>query len=346
MDLEKISVIGAGSWGTALSSLLAEKGHEVWLWTRRESLRDKLLENRENKEYLPGVTLPSSLHITSDLEQAVTRTDILLIVVPSHVMTTIAKQLKPFVKPENLVISATKGFDGETFKTMTRVLSDELFGGDARRVYALSGPNHAEEVGKKIPSASVISGKVKRYAERLQEAFITPYFRVYTNPDLTGVEFGGALKNIVALGAGIADGLGYGDNTKAALLTRGIAEIARLGYEYGARTITFAGLAGVGDLVVTCTSTHSRNYKVGRMLGEGKTLNDILSEMNMVAEGIKTTEAAYKMAKEKDIEMPITKELYQVLFENKSTDAAVMDLMLRVSKNEMEEVVLDDLWEE
>ncbi|UMZ73882.1 NAD(P)H-dependent glycerol-3-phosphate dehydrogenase [Natranaerofaba carboxydovora] len=346
MKNERISVIGAGSWGSALSALLSEKGHEVWLWTRRSSLAEELKEKRENEGYLPGVKLPSNLNITSDLTEATKNTDIWLIVVPSHVMTTIAKELKKHLKEDILVVSATKGFDVKTYRTMTQVLSDALFDGEKRRVYALSGPNHAEEVGKKKPSATVIAGKVKKYAERLQKAFMTPYFRVYTNPDLTGVEYGGALKNIVALGAGIADGLGYGDNTKAALLTRGINEIARLGMSYNASVLTFAGLSGVGDLVVTSTSTHSRNYRVGKMLGEGKSLEEILAEMKMVAEGIKTTEAAYKMSIEKDVEMPITQELYDVLFNNKETDIAVKDLMQRVRKNEMEEVVQEDMWEE
>lgn len=344
LQAERMAVFGAGSWGSALSTLLANKGHHVWLWVRREEHAKRLRKERENKKYLPDVMLPENLDITSNLETAASNSDIWVFVVPSHVMRTLVEKIKPYLN-NNLIVSATKGFEVDTYRTMTRLIADELFEGDNRNVYALSGPNHAEEVGQKVPTATVIAGRVKRHAERLQKAFMTSFFRVYTNPDLKGVEFGGALKNIVALGSGIADGLGYGDNAKAALLTRGVAEIARLGTAYGARPLTFTGLSGVGDLVVTCTSTHSRNQRAGRMLGEGKSLSQILSEMNMVVEGIKTTEAAYQMSEDKGIEMPITREIYQVLFEEKEPDEAVRALMERARKNEMEEFVEnDELW--
>ncbi|ACB85202.1 NAD(P)H-dependent glycerol-3-phosphate dehydrogenase [Natranaerobius thermophilus] len=343
---ERIGVIGSGSWGTALSILLAKNNHSVTLWTRREELCETLTATRENKEYLPNIKLPENIQVTYELEQAVKDKQVLIFVVPTHAMRETAEQVKQFLEDDTLIISASKGFEIETLHTMSQVLADTLFKGDNSRIAVLSGPNHAEEVSKEIPSATVIASKKRSVAEKLQGIFMSSRFRVYTNPDVIGVEMGGALKNIMALGSGISDGLGFGDNTKAAFMTRGIYEISRLGITQGARPMTFAGLSGIGDLIVTCTSDHSRNRRAGKLLGSGKKLEDILATTNMVVEGVKTTKAAYYLAEKTGTEMPITKEIYNILFHDKSPEYGVSSLMERVRTNEMEEVVDWELWEE
>lgn len=346
IQTDRIGIIGAGSWGTALSILLAEKNYLVTLWGRREEFCSKLKSRRENKEYLPGIKLPSNLEITSELETAVSNKELLVFVVPSHATRETAKHVKKYISDHTIVLNATKGIEIDSLKTMSQVILEVIFQGDDSQIGVLSGPNHAEEVGKGIPSATVVAAKKRAVAEKLQSIFITSRFRVYTNPDVIGVEMGGALKNIMALGSGISDGLGFGDNTKAAFMTRGVYEISKLGTKLGARPMTFAGLSGIGDLIVTCTSDHSRNRRAGILIGQGKKVNEILSETNMVVEGIKTTKAAYYLSDQLNIEMPITHEIYEILFNEKSPMEGVSNLMERVQTNEMEEVVETELWED
>ncbi|SES67251.1 NAD(P)H-dependent glycerol-3-phosphate dehydrogenase [Anaerobranca gottschalkii] len=338
--MEKVTVLGAGGWGTALANVLAKKGFSVYLWVRRRELCEELTKIRENIKYLPGVLIPANVYFTTDLEEAVKDTNLVTVATPSSVMREMIKGISPYITPKTPVVSAAKGFEKGTLLRMSEIIKEEL--GKEHPVAVLSGPNHAEEVGRDIPTATVVASDKRVIAEYVQDIYMTPKFRVYTNPDVVGVEIGGALKNIIALGAGITDGLGYGDNSKAALLTRGLTEIARLGTAMGADTMTFAGLAGVGDLVATCTSKHSRNWNCGYQLGKGKTLETILNETNKVVEGVKAAEVVQALANRYNIEMPISREIYKVLYENKDPKEAVVDLMLRSKTNEMEEVVIRD----
>lgn len=334
--MNQVAVIGAGSWGTALSLALAQNCTGVTLWARRQELCAAINQARENSDYLPGVILPDNVSVTADLEEAVRNKKALVLVVPSHTVRQIARQIAPYAGNCPIVVNCAKGVEEETFCRISQVLEQEL---PQCPVAVLSGPNHAEEVGRRIPSATVISARERRVAEAAQDLFMTRFLRVYTNPDLVGVELGGALKNVIALGSGISDGLGFGDNTKAALMTRGLTEIARLGMKMGAEPLTFAGLSGIGDLVVTCTSRHSRNRNLGVELGQGRKLDDILGGMRMVAEGVRTTKAAWQLSQHHLVELPIINQVYQVLFENKDARAAVEDLMKRGKTHEMEEVV-------
>ncbi|MCW3491512.1 NAD(P)H-dependent glycerol-3-phosphate dehydrogenase [Dethiobacter alkaliphilus] len=336
--MNKTAIIGAGSWGTALAVTLAENCPNVLLWSRRKELCRTINETRVNQDYLPGVTIPSNVTLTADLEEAVRQKDMLALVVPSHTVRDMARQIAPYTKKETIVISCAKGLEEKTYQRMTQILQEEL---PHCHAAVLSGPNHAEEVGRKIPSATVVSAQKRQVAEAAQDLFMTRFLRVYTNPDVVGVELGGALKNIIALGAGIADGLGFGDNTIAALMTRGISEIARLGIAMGADPLTFAGLSGIGDLMVTCTSRHSRNRSLGVELGKGKKLSEVLAGMHMVAEGVRTTRTAWELAQQYGVEMPITNQAYNVLFEEKDPRAAVVDLMRRGRTHETEDIVSD-----
>lgn len=329
-------VIGAGSWGSALSMVLAENLPHVTLWIRRRELYLSIKEKKENTYYLPGVFLPDHVELTNDMEEAVHAKDVVVLAVPSHALRETACLLKPFIKAGTVLVNCAKGIEAGTLLRMSAVLEEEL---PLSPSAVLSGPNHAEEVGRRIPSATVVSAKELSVAEKVQELFMTPFFRVYTNPDLVGVELGGALKNVIALGSGISDGLGFGDNTKAALITRGLTEITRLGKCMGANPLTFAGLSGVGDLVVTCISKHSRNHNLGLDLGMGKKLQDVLAGTRMVAEGVRTTQAAWLLAQQYGVEMPITNQTYQVLFSQKEPRAAVEELMRRIGKHEREELV-------
>jgi glycerol-3-phosphate dehydrogenase (NAD(P)+) len=335
---QRIAVLGAGSWGTALSAVLAENGHEVSLWARRSEAAEEINRLRTNRRYLPGATLPEEIRATTSIREAVEGKEAVLFVVPTHSMREIAREAAVWISPDARVIHASKGFEVETWKRMSEVLAEELPGEMARFITVLSGPSHAEEVIKKCPTTVVVASRYQEAAEEAQALFMNGYFRVYTNPDLVGVEVGGALKNIIALAAGLADGLGYGDNAKAALMTRGLAEIARLGLAMGARPITLLGLAGVGDLVVTCTSRHSRNWRAGHMISQGKSLGQVLEEMGMVVEGVKTTRAAYALARRYEVEMPLTEQLYAVLFEGKEPGMAVKELMNRGRTTELEEI--------
>ncbi len=340
---EFYSVIGAGGWGTALSLIMAGKGYRVKLWVRTDKYCEEVRESRENKKYLPGVCLPDNVVVSSDLEEIVKNSRMMVVAVPSHSFRKVVREIKKYISKDVVLVSSTKGIETDTLLRMSQVLEEELGAKDSRGIAALSGPNHAEEVSRGVPSATVVASEKRKTAKLVQDIFMSPSFRVYTNPDLAGVELGGSLKNIIALGSGISDGLGFGDNTRAALMTRGLVEISRLGIEMGASPLTFAGLSGVGDLIATCTSNHSRNRKAGIMLGEGKKAKDITRAMEMVVEGIKTTEAAWKLSEKHGVEMPITREVYQVIFDEKKPRSAVEDLMLRDKKFEMEEIVRDNL---
>jgi glycerol-3-phosphate dehydrogenase (NAD(P)+) len=335
--MRRAAVLVAGSWGTALASVLANNGYEVMLWTRSEEQADGINHNHENSKFLPGVKLPDTIRATTDLKQALQAAELALFVAPSGAMREVAKQAAPYLSPDTLVVHATKGFETDSLKRMTTVLSEEL-GRPLEQLVVLSGPSHAEEVIRKQPTTVVVASANLQAAEQAQDALMNTNFRVYTNPDVVGVEVAGAIKNIIALGAGLTDGLNFGDNAKAALLTRGLAEIGRLGTAMGANPLTFAGLAGVGDLVVTCTSKHSRNWRAGYMLADGTPLEEVLSRMGMVVEGVRTTRAAFELAKQYDVEMPITTQLYEVLFANKAPRTAVEHLMGRLRTHEIEEI--------
>lgn len=332
----KITVIGAGSWGTALAKVLGEKGREVKLWGHRPEHVESLKELKENVSYLPGFTLCDKISYTSDLEEAVNESTMLVMVVPSHVYREVFKKIVPFLKDDISIVSATKGIENDSLMTMIQVMEDVI--GDAVKVNlgVLSGPSFAKEVADNIPTAVTVAAYNKEVALSFQEAFSTERFRVYTSLDVIGLELGGPLKNIVAIAAGICDGLGYGTNTRAGLITRGLAEITRMGVKMGAKPLTFSGLAGLGDLVLTCTGDLSRNRQVGLMLGQGKSLKDILDHMKMVAEGVKTTKSAWLLANKLKVDMPILDQIYKVIYEEKPCSQAVTDLLARDLKEELE----------
>jgi glycerol-3-phosphate dehydrogenase (NAD(P)+) len=332
---KRIGIIGAGGWGTAIALILAKKGHAVTLWARREEYCQQLERTRENSSYLPGVLLPSNIVITSCLSRAVESMDFVVIATPAKAVRTAVEALKGFLHKDTIIVSLSKGLEGKTLLRCSQVIAEVA--GNQDRVVVICGPNHAEEVARDIPSATVAAGYDLNTAMAVQDVFMTPKFRVYTNSDVIGVELAGALKNIIALAAGVCDGLGYGDNTKATLMTRGLAEIARLGIRMGAESVTFAGLAGVGDLIATCTSKHSRNWQAGFALGQGESLQDIRG--GQVVEGVATTENALILATELGVSMPITAALREVIFEGKSPHQAVSELMLRDKTHEIEDIV-------
>ncbi|CAG7641329.1 NAD(P)H-dependent glycerol-3-phosphate dehydrogenase [Paenibacillus allorhizosphaerae] len=334
----KTAVLVAGSWGTAIASVLSDNGHQVMLWSRNQEQVEEINRERRNSRFLSGAELSYRIQATRSMQEALEDAEAVIVVAPSAAMREVASQMKHHLHERTTVIHATKGFEAGSLKRMTEVLAEELNGYDPKRLAVLSGPSHAEEVIQRRPTTVVVACEDKTAAETAQDLLITPYFRVYTNPDVVGVEVGGALKNIIALGAGLSDGLGFGDNAKAALLTRGLAEIARLGMAMGANPLTFSGLAGIGDLVVTCTSKHSRNWRAGAMLAEGQSLEEVLKRMGMVVEGVKTTQAAYKLSRQYGITMPIADELHNVLFDGKEPKAAVEDLMERGRTHEMEDL--------
>jgi len=332
----KITVIGAGGWGTALARLLALKQHDVFLWVRDPQLAQKIDRKRTNEPYLPGVALPQEdLHIFTDLAMISEQGEIFLLVVPSIAVRDLSRQifriLTPAKRAQSVFINAAKGLEISSLSTMSQVISEEL---KTEKVFTLSGPSHAEEVGRDFPTTVVIAGKNISLGKQLQQAFMTDRFRVYLSDDLKGVEYGGSVKNVIALAAGISDGLGYGDNAKGALIARGLAEMLRLGVHLGAKKETFFGLSGLGDLVATCTSQHSRNRKVGYRIGRGEKLREILASMEMVAEGVYATEAVHRLAKQKNIEMPITRAVYQLLYEDANPLEKLGELMTREPKME------------
>lgn len=331
----KIAVLGAGSWGIALALVLENNGHEVTLWEFRPDAAEQLKQTRDAKEFLPGIKIPATIQVENNLDKAIQEKDILICAVPSHVVRQLSVQINEVkINSIPIVVNVAKGIENDSLMRMSQVLQQTIDWLPMENIITLSGPSHAEEVSKKIPTAIVSSGIDVKNADLIQKVFMNRYFRVYTNQDIIGVELGGALKNIIALAAGICDGAGFGDNTKAALQPRGLVEIVRLGTAMGARPETFAGLSGMGDLIVTCMSKHSRNRYVGEQIGKGRTLGEILKEMVMVAEGVKTTRSAYELSKKHNIEMPITEQVYQVLFENKRTEDALNELMLRGAKKE------------
>ncbi|SJZ54178.1 NAD(P)H-dependent glycerol-3-phosphate dehydrogenase [Selenihalanaerobacter shriftii] len=337
--MEKIAVIGGGSWGSSIAILLANNGYRISLRDISFEQVTEINEEKTNIDYLPGVEFPENITATTDIKEAVKDASVVIVVVPSHAIRNVAQELSGLLLDDTIIVSATKGIEEETYYRMSEVLKDELRPALHENIAVISGPSHAEEVSKGIPTTTVVASKSRRLAENIQDIFMSDVFRVYTNPDIVGVELGGALKNIIAISAGISDGLGYGDNTKAALITRGLTEIKRLGVAVGADPMTFAGLSGTGDLVVTCASQHSRNRRLGVKIGNGRSLDEALSEMKMVAEGVRTTKAAYLLAKEIGVEVPIITKAYEVLFEGKHPQQGVNELMVRGKKHEIEEVV-------
>lgn len=330
----KIGVIGAGSWGTTLANVLAKKGHEVTLWVFERELAQRLPKTRINDLYLDGVSLSPQLSYTNELANAVTGSQVLVLVSPSQVMRRVLNQLLPHLAPDCLLVSAAKGIENETLLTMSEVLQQVIGQTSGARSAFLSGPSFAREVACEQPTAVAVAAENLAVARCIQELFSTDYLRVYTNQDVVGIEIGGALKNVIALAAGVADGLGFNHNARAALITRGLAEIARLGVAKGGCEATFYGLAGMGDLVLTCTGDLSRNRAVGIELGRGRKLEDILAQMNMVAEGVKTTLSAYQLANKLGVSMPITEQMYQILYTGKDPKLAVVDLMRRALTTE------------
>lgn len=329
--MEKIGIIGAGSWGTALSLALANNGHSVLIWSIVEAEIDMLKKNHEHLDKLPGVKLPDTVDFTTDIEKTITESDMLVLAVPSVFTRSTAQKMNPYVKDGQIIVCVAKGIEDDTLMTISDVVEQEIPKAD---VAVLCGPSHAEEVGIGLPTTLVAGAHTKATAEHIQEVFMSQVLRVYTSPDMLGMELGGSLKNVIALAAGMADGLGYGDNTKAALITRGIAEISRLAIAMGAAPETLSGLTGIGDLIVTCESKHSRNRKAGMLIGQGYTMDQATAEVKMVVEGIYSAKAALALAKKYNVEIPIIDEVNKVLFEDKPAKEAVSELMLRDKRTE------------
>lgn len=331
IKMADISIVGAGSWGIALALLLHKNGNHVTVWSIMEAEIEMLKEKREHVDKLPGVKLPEDMEFTTDLQVAVTGRDLLVLAVPSPYTRSTSHNMAPYVSQGQLIINVAKGIEEKTLMTLSQIIEDEI---PQAEVAVLSGPSHAEEVGRGIPTTIVVGAKKKETAERLQNIFMNEVFRVYISPDVLGIELGAALKNVVALAAGIADGLGYGDNTKAALITRGILEIGRLGVAMGGRIETFCGLTGIGDLIVTCASMHSRNRRAGILIGQGHTMEEAMDEVKMVVEGVYSAKAAMGLAEKYNVQIPIIEQVNAVLFAGQSADEAVKNLMLRDKKIE------------
>ncbi|MDL1962638.1 MAG: NAD(P)-dependent glycerol-3-phosphate dehydrogenase [Deltaproteobacteria bacterium] len=345
--MKRIGVLGAGSWGTTLAVLLANKKIKTVLWARNQEFAKQIRKSRENKSYLPGIELPVTLEITSDIAKAVLNKEVILFVVPSHGLRKVAKQiamaLSDFTQSPNLpyaLVSASKGIENRTLLTMTEIMKEVLPSRLSGRLAALSGPSFAQEVASSIPTAITMAASEHRLCTGLQDLFTTETFRVYTSLDLMGVQLGGALKNVMAIASGISDGMGFGTNTRAALITRGLAEMSRLGMRLGANPLTFAGLAGLGDLVLTCTGDLSRNRQVGLKLGQGQSIENILKETSMIAEGVKTASSAYAMAEKYKVDMPITNQVYKVLYEGLDPKDAVNELLKRPPRQELMDVLV------
>ena len=331
--MAEIGVIGSGSWGTALALVLNKNGHHVTIWSYLKEEADEIRERRENPSKLPGIHIPEEIEITTDLQGSVEGKDVVVLAVPSMATRATAKKMCPYVKEEQILVNVAKGIEEGSLMTLTDMIEEEIPNCQA---CVLSGPSHAEEVSRGIPTTCVIGAHEKNTAEYLQNIFMSDVFRVYTSPDMLGICIGGALKNVIALAAGIADGLGYGDNTKAALITRGNAEITRLGVAMGANPHTFSGLSGIGDLIVTCASMHSRNRRAGILIGKGYTKDQAMEEVQMVVEGVFSAKAALELSKKYNIEMPIVEQVNKVLFEDKPAAEAVKELMLRDKKIEID----------
>ncbi|MEI4768402.1 NAD(P)H-dependent glycerol-3-phosphate dehydrogenase [Psychrobacillus sp. FJAT-51614] len=335
--MEKITVLGAGSWGTALAMVLANNNHDCLLWSHRENQATEINLDHTNKKYLPDTVLPINLKATSNFETAIKHADTIVIAVPTKAIRDVCQNMKEYLNGKKLFVHVSKGIEPDSFKRISEMIVDELPSSNVEAIVVLSGPSHAEEVVLNHPTTITAASEDMKAAKKIQDLFMNNSFRVYTNDDVIGVEIGAALKNVIALAAGIVDGLGYGDNAKAALITRGLAEITRLGISLGAQPYTFSGLTGMGDLIATCTSIHSRNWRAGNMLGKGASLEKVLDEIGMVVEGVRTTKAAYQLAKKQQVDMPITEALYSVLFESISPKEAVDILMHRTKKHELED---------
>lgn len=329
-------VLGAGSWGTALAQVLAENGHQTLVWTHREQQANEINENHTNEKYLPGIRLPENLMATSNLEEAVMHSDMIIAAVPTKAIREVCASMRAYLTGKKTFVHVSKGIEPDSLKRISQMLEESLPSEVIEDIVVLSGPSHAEEVVLHHPTTITAACGNLAAAERVQDLFMNGYFRVYTNDDVVGVELGGALKNVIALAAGISDGLNYGDNAKAALITRGLAEITRLGVKMGGNPFTFAGLTGMGDLIATCTSVHSRNWRAGNMLGKGMKLQDVLDQVGMVVEGVRTTKAAYQLSEKYEVPMPITTALYDVLFNDKEPKVAVDELMIRMKKREID----------
>jgi glycerol-3-phosphate dehydrogenase (NAD(P)+) len=330
----KISVLGAGSWGTTLALVLNDNRHDVNLWTFDSEQADLIREKHENCQFLPGIALPSEIKITTDIETSCRDRDMIVAAVPSQFLRSVLQRIAHLDLDHTVICNVAKGIENGSLMTMSEVLLDVLMHERRENLAILSGPSHAEEVSLKMPTMVVSASFKMKTAKIVQEAFVNNYFRVYVNEDIRGVELGGAIKNVIAIGAGLSDGAGFGDNTKAAIMTRGIYEITRLGAKMGAQPITFAGLSGMGDLIVTCMSHHSRNRFVGEEIGKGRNVAEVLSDMTMVAEGVATAKSVHQLAHKHRIEMPMAEEVYKVLFEDKNPRQATIDLMLRDTRGE------------
>ena len=333
----KIGIVGAGSWGTAIANLLATKGFAVDLWVYEPEVIDQIRNLRENEVFLPGAKLSENIFPTNDLEVAVSHKTLVVTVVPSHLVRDITSKMASYISADTIIVSASKGIENKTHLTMSGVIHDTLPFIDEKNLTVLSGPSFAKEVAQQVPTGVTVAAKDPAVAEFVQQIFATPFFRVYTNDDLIGVELGGAVKNVIAISSGIIDGLQLGTNTRAILITRGLVEIRRLGQKMGAKPDTFIGLAGMGDLLLTCTGDLSRNHTVGKKIGEGLKLNDVLSEMRMVAEGVKTAKSVYNLSKKLGVEMPISHATYHVLYDNLSPTEALYQLMTRDLKPELDD---------
>ena len=333
--MAKISIISAGSWGTALALLLYNNGHQVTVCSENEEEIRMLQENHEHLTKLPGVCLPEEMEFTTDMEQALAGRDLLVMAKASPYVRATSRKLAHLIPNGQLIVNVAKGIEADTLMTMTDIISEEI---PSANVAVLSGPSHAEEVSRFLPTTVVAGAKTKKTAERVQSFFMNEFFRVYTSPDMLGIELGGSLKNVIALAAGMADGLGFGDNTKAALITRGIAEMCRLALAMGARAETLNGLSGIGDLIVTCASRHSRNRKAGMLMGQGYSMQEAMDEVKMVVEGVYSARAAAALAKKYRVDMPIVEQVCQVLFHGQNVKNAVMELMLRTRRIENEEL--------
>ncbi|HIV85695.1 MAG TPA: NAD(P)H-dependent glycerol-3-phosphate dehydrogenase [Candidatus Monoglobus merdigallinarum] len=331
--MANISVIGSGGWGSAMAIMLAEHGHNIMLWSYLKEECEDLKKYRENKPYLPGVKFPDGVEFTHDIEKCCRNTDIIITATPSHAVRATARSMAGYVRDGQIIVNISKGIEEGTYYTLSQVIREEIPG---CTIAVMSGPSHAEEVSRKVPTTNVVACESEKTAEYIQDAFMNPNFRIYTNPDVLGVELGGSLKNVIALCAGIIDGMGLGDNTKAALMTRGLVEMSRLGAAMGANPETFNGLSGVGDLIVTCTSMHSRNRRAGILIGQGKTPEEAKNEVKMVVEGIRTCRAAKELSDKVGVEMPIVNEAYKVLFNGLSPQEAIKNLMGRDKKHESE----------
>lgn len=336
--MNKITVIGAGGWALGLAILLNNNGHKVTVWSKIQAEIDGIKETGENAKSLPGVQIPKTIELTTDLHSCVSDADLLVMAVASPFVRSTSKEIGALGIDNLKIVNVAKGIEESTLMTMTQIIADEI---PSAKVAVLSGPSHAEEVSRGIPTTCVIGTETKEYAEELQNIFMSDVFRVYSNPDILGIELGGSLKNVIALAAGVADGLGYGDNTKAALITRGIHEIARLGTAMGGKLQTFYGLSGIGDLIVTCASMHSRNRRAGILIGQGKTMEEAMNEVHMVVEGVYSAKAALTLSRKYAVEMPIVEGINKVLFDGKSASETVKDLMLRDKKNENTSVIWD-----